>query len=127
MYSSNITDEYLLEHGFKPYDPLQYFDNASIIKRFPKRYDDDVGKKYFIDVKKWSNDFVPLDRRDEWWTPYAYECEVQLHTDQPDKEYDGKYLELNFHTDWNLEEVEQFVENVWQTQHMGHYEKWEAC
>ena len=46
-----MTDEYLLERGYKQYKPTQ-FDNESVVARFQKRFDDDFGKKYFIDVLK---------------------------------------------------------------------------
>ena len=49
-----ITDEYIKEHGFKEYNPTR-FDNDSVILRFQKRYDDNFGKKYFIDILKWDN------------------------------------------------------------------------
>ena len=51
-----MTDEYLIEQGYKKYEPTR-FDNESVVARFQKRFDDDFGKKYFIDVLKWSNDY----------------------------------------------------------------------
>ena len=54
-----ITDEYIKEHGFKEYNPTR-FDNDSVILRFQKRYDDNFGKKYFIDILKWDNSYVPV-------------------------------------------------------------------
>ena len=59
-----MDDEYLLERGYKEYLPNPVLDNESIVKKFQKRFDDDFGKKYFIDVTKWSHDYVPVNRRD---------------------------------------------------------------
>ena len=59
-----MTDEYLVEHGYVKYNPT-FFDNESVVARFQKRFDDDFGKKYFINVLKWSQEYVPVERRDK--------------------------------------------------------------
>lgn len=42
-----MTDEYLLELGYKEYEPTM-FDNCSIIARFQKCFDDDFGKNTLL-------------------------------------------------------------------------------
>ena len=101
-----ITDEYIKEHGFKEYNPTR-FDNDSVILRFQKRYDDDFGKKYFIDILKWDNSYVPADRRDKWWKPYSYTYETQITMFK-----DCKALNFEFFSDWTLEQVEKFMEEM---------------
>ena len=39
-----MTDDYLIERGYKKYEPTR-FDNESVVARFQKRFDDDFVKK----------------------------------------------------------------------------------
>ena len=95
-----MTDEYLIERGYKKYEPTR-FDNESVVARFQKRFDDDFGKKYFIDVLKWSHDYVPVDRRDKWWKPFTYHYET----------WNGErrtrvQIEFSFHIPWQTKRTE---------------------
>lgn len=113
-----MNDDYILEHGYKPYDPIQ-FDNYNVVKRFQKRFDDDFGKKYFIDILKWSNDYVPKGRRDSWWTPftYTYEVQVTMHEEE-------NALNLEFFSGWTLENVENFMKDFFEKMKPNYYESW---
>lgn len=111
-------DEYLKEHGFHEYKPTQ-FDNNSVVSRFQKRYDDDFGKKYFIDVLKWDNSYVSYDRRDKWWKPYTYTYETQITLFK-----DRKALNFEFFSDWTLEQVEKFMEDIFHKMNVNYYETW---
>ena len=113
-----MTDEYLLERGYKKYPPTHYSDY--VVALFQKRFDDDFGKKYFINVLKWSHDFVPTYRRDKWWTPFSYEYEVQVTMLGDDE----KSLDLQFHSSWTLEEVENFIEDFFVKMKANYYEDW---
>lgn len=113
-----ITDEYLLERGYKEYKPTR-FDNESVVARFQKRFDDDFGKKYFIDVIKWSNDYVPVARRDKWWKPFSYHYETQVTMFE-----DQKALNMEFFSAWSLEEVEVFMKKMFHTMNLNYYETW---
>lgn len=113
-----ITDEYIKEHGFKEYNPTR-FDNDSVILRFQKRYDDDFGKKYFIDILKWDNSYVPADRRDKWWKPYLYTYETQITMFK-----DCKAMNFEFFSDWTLEQVEKFMEDLFEKMKVNYYESW---
>ena len=113
-----MTDEYLIERGYKKYEPTR-FDNESVVARFQKRFDDDFGKKYFIDVLKWSQDYVPVDRRDKWWKPFTYHYETQVTMFE-----DAKALNLEFFSDWTLEEVEKYMEDLFNKMNLNYYETW---
>ena len=113
-----MTDEYLIEHGYKKYEPT-CFDNESVVARFQKRFDDDFGKKYFIDVLKWSHDYVPVDRRDKWWKPFTYHYETQVTMFE-----EAKALNLEFFSDWTLEEVEKYMEDLFDKMNLNYYETW---
>ena len=114
-----MTDEYLVKRGYKKYEPTP-FDNESVVARFQKRFDDDFGKKYFIDVLKWSHDYVPVDRRDKWWKPFTYHYETQVTMFE-----DAKALNLEFFSDWTLEEVEKYMEDLFETD-CNKLEKWDT-
>lgn len=115
-----MNDEYLLERGYKQYKPMPYLDNKSIVAKFQKRFDDDFGKKYFIDVAKWSYDFIPVSRRDEWWTPYSYEYHLYITMSEEDKP-----IWMQFGTSWTIEEVEKFAEEFFEKMKPNYYESWD--
>ena len=113
-----INDEYLIKRGYKEYKPTR-FDNESVVARFQKRFDDDFGKKYFIDVLKWSHDYVPNHMRDKWWKPFTYHYETQVTM------FEGeKALNLEFFSDWTLEEVESFMSDMFKKMKLNYYESW---
>lgn len=116
-----MTDKYILEKGYKQYAPTQ-FDKEHTVARFQKRFDDEYGKKYFIDVVKWSKDFIPVERRDEYWQPYGYEYEVQvsMHDDEQNT------INLYFFSDWTLDKVEEFMAEFFEKMCPNYYELWEG-
>lgn len=116
-----MTDDYLRQKGYKEYLPTR-FDNESIVARFQKRFDDDIGKKYFINVIKWSNDFVPVEHRREYWTPFSYEYEAQVTMDGNEDA-----LNLNFFSTWTLEKVEDFMVKFFDRMNPNYYETWDEC
>ena len=107
-----------LNTDIKKYEPT-CFDNESVVARFQKRFDDDFGKKYFIDVLKWSHDYVPIDRRDKWWKPFTYHYETQVTMFE-----ESKALNLEFFSDWTLEEVEKYMEDLFDKMNLNYYETW---
>ena len=115
-----MTDKYILEKGYKQYKPIPY-DNESIVARFQKRFDDEHGKRYFINVLKWSNSFIPVERRDKYWQPYSYEYEVQVSMyDKPNT------IDLHFHSDWTLNKVEAFMTDFFERMYVNYYELWDG-
>lgn len=114
-----MTDEYLLERGYKPYDTTQFY-NYNVVKRFQKRFDDDFGKKYFINILKWSNDYVPNSHRSVWWKPfdYTYEIQVTMHEEE-------NALNFEFFSGWTLERVEKFMEDFFEKMKPNYYESWD--
>ena len=117
-----MTDQYLLEHGYKQFEPIPVIDNDSIVARFQKRFDDKHGKKYFIDVLKWSHDYVPENHRNEYWKPFSYAYEVQVSMYEEES-----FLNLNFFVDWTLEKVEKFMEDFFEKMKPNYYETWDEC
>lgn len=116
---NKMTDEYLFEHGYKKYQPTT-FDNECVVARFQKRFDDDFGKKYFIDILRWSNDYIPISHRGEDWELYSYEYEMHFSMYSEEKS-----LNITLFNSWTLEEVEIFAENFFNTMKPNYYENWD--
>ena len=114
-----MTDEYLLERGYRKY-PQTPFDNEYIVARFQKRFDDDFGKKYFINVLRWSNDYIPVSHRGSNWEPYSYEYEIHFSIHEEEKS-----LNLKFFNSWILKEVEDFAEDFFEKMKPNYYESWD--
>lgn len=86
---------------------------------FQKRFDDEIGKKYFIDVHKHSNDFMQeWDKQQEWYYQYSYEYSCQLY-----KKKSHAAVNMDFFNDWSLEEVENFVEDLFKLGKLDYYER----
>ena len=68
---------------------------------------------------KWSHDYVPVNRRDKWWKPftYCYETQVSMFKEE-------KSLNLEFFSDWTLEEVEKYMEEMFEKMKLNYYESW---
>ena len=108
--------EELEEKGYRKYSPTS-FDNESVVARYQKRFDDDKGKKYFIDVVEWKPFIQPYTRED--FGP-AFEFELQMY---------GKgthnAINMTFHSSWELADVEAFVERQFATGEYDYYELWD--
>lgn len=115
-----MTDEYLFEHGYKKYPPTT-FDNENIVAMFQRRFDDDFGTKYFINISRWSHDYIPVSYRGRNWEPFGYEYEVQVSMYEEEKS-----LNLHFFNDWSLEEVEKFAEDFFTRMKPNYYESWDG-
>lgn len=114
------TDEYFFNLGYKKYDKSQ-FDSDITIYNFQKRFDDEKGKKYFIDINKYSNEWMSeYDKQQDWYKPYSYTYSCQLY----EKETHAP-INLEFFSDWSIERVESFVERLFQNGELDYYEKWD--
>ena len=115
-----MNDEYILECGYKRYNPTA-FDSDSVVSRFQKRFDDEYGKKYFIDILKWSHEFIPANRRDKYYKPFSYTYEI--YTTMFEEE---KGLRIELYNDWTLEETERFAEDFFEKMKPNYYENWDG-
>lgn len=110
-----ITDEKILQAGYTEYEPSS-IDGEYVTKFFQKCFKDDVGKKYYIDIKKW--DFPPYLNAGHK-IPTSYEFYVQLNTQ------DDRVMDLTlFSHGWTIENAEAFVEDMWQKMNLKYYERW---
>ena len=115
-----MNDEYILNRGYKQYPKNPVLDNEAIVANFQKRFDDNFGKKYFIDISKWSHDYVPEYRRDKWWKPFSYEynCYISMFDEE-------KPIYIKFGSSWTLEEVEKYMEDLFDKMKPNYYESWD--
>ena len=111
-----MVDQELLDRGFMQYKPSE-IDHESVEACFQKRYDDEKGKKYFINVKKWASYVHPYSGE---IFPESYEYDTQLY-----KKDDHDAINLLFHSTWSLDDVEDYIEKFWNTGLFDYYEKFE--
>ena len=109
-----MTDQDILDRGYKEYKPTP-FHNSGIVKCFQKRFDDGTGKKYFIDIHKWD-----FSRYTDIPDPYPYEYHMQMYAGE-----DRDAIDITFHSSWKIENVEAYVEKMFQVMEMEYYEKWD--
>lgn len=116
MKSYDTLDEirdWLIPLGFHEYAPTQIH-HSGIITCFQKRYDDDIGKKYFIDVNVWDWTMFPK-------IPEKYHPEITGQYYQA-----GTHDAVNFEfIDWDLEAVEQWLDKLFELGVLEHYEEWD--
>lgn len=113
-----MTDGYLISKGYKKYKPTPFDQENFVVARFQKRFDDEIGKKYFINVVKYSWDFIDESKRDT----YIYEYEGQVSFGE-----NKKSLNLRFSDAWAIEEVEEYMEKLFKVMDANYYEKWKVA
>lgn len=108
------------DRGYKQYRPTQ-FHSRWVSRCWQKRFDDERGKKYFIDINEWDNhDMKARMSRPEDCPDYSYEYEMQMYAKDT---HDA--VNLTFLSSWTLDRVEEFVEKLWATGEFDYYEEWE--
>ena len=112
-----MTDEYLLDRGFTEFKPTR-FNSENVETCFQKRYDDDEGKRYFITINKWKPMKHP--HTGEVWGP-DYEYTAQLY--QKDTHC---AVDILFHSDWALEDVEKHLAAMFDSGMYDYYETWDG-
>lgn len=118
---NKMNDEYLINLGYKQFEPIKYFDSDIVVSRFQKCFKDDFGKKYFINVIKYQNDYIPPSHRTYGWQPYSYEYEMHITMYE-----DEKSLDLKFGIDWELNDIEKFAYDFFDKMKPNYYESWQG-
>lgn len=108
-----MKDNEILDHGFHEYKP-GVLDGHFTERCFQKRYDDEIGIKYFITIKKhiWPNH--PYTGEE---IPPSYECEVNFY-----QKGTHEALNLLYHNGWTLTDVEDYTEKLWNSGLFEHYD-----
>lgn len=110
-----MCDKDFINKGYKEYKPSPV-DNECVVRCFQKRFDDDIGKKYFINAKEWDwhkyELSVPVN--------YEFDFEIQLYSKDLHEP-----VNLNFFSGWSIDKVEQYVESIWSSGMFDYYERWD--
>lgn len=120
MSKEYYTDEDFINRGYKKYNKTP-FDSNSVMYNFQKRFDNENGKKYFINIHKIDNRWME-DRYENqsWYRPFTHEYSCQLYRKET---HDA--LDIVFHSNWNIEQVEEFVEKMFKSGELDYYERWD--
>lgn len=109
-----LTDEMLIEKGYKEWPPSRW-QHKDIEKFFQKRIRDDKGTRYFIDVEKWKEVVHPYTGET---FPSSYVYKAQLY-----KRGTHDAFDMEFHSSWDLDDVEAFLENLFESSGCDYYEE----
>lgn len=102
-----LNDKILLANGYERFGRTA-FDSKNIVCNFTKTFYDDKGNcKYRMIVHKWDISFIRGRVPDGGKHEYGYEYYVQLLG-----KGSRKVIDMNFRSDWELREVEDFVETM---------------
>lgn len=102
----------LIKKGYKEY-PKGVFAPYGVIRFFQKRFDDDIGKKYFINVNEWD---IGFPNGKGIMNGYSYE--VQLYSKNA-----HAAIDLTFHSEWDIDEVEKYVDELFSNGKFDYYEE----
>ena len=111
-----MTEEYIISKGYYKGKPSQ-FDDKAVICRYQKRFDDEIGKKYFIDILKYDLSRVPEKMQTELKEIDAYEFEMQVTIGEG-----NKVINMRYFCDWTLDDVEKFAEDFFDKMKINYYE-----
>ena len=111
---SIMINQDLIDAGYKRWEPAPYEKENCVTDLFQKCITDDVGKKYFINVKRW--DFSIYSGRPE--DSNRFEATVQF-----DRK-DDITINLDILNPKSVEEVEKVYAEAWETGVYKYYEKW---
>ena len=108
----------LTEHGYKKWIPNSRIDTFDY--SYQKRFDDDFGKKYFIDFQFY--DYM------KYYHDHGISVKASV-TFNNDNEEPGKldkpvWLDFDFNS---IEQAEAFVEVMWKSSSSQYYERWSEC
>ena len=115
-----MDDKYLIALGYKQYPPSAV-DSDIVVALFQKRFDDEHGKKYFINVKKNDMSFVPETHRGSYWKPFNYDYEVQVTFGE-----DERTVNMEMFSGWTIEQVEEFLEDFFDKMKPNYDELWDS-
>jgi hypothetical protein len=113
-------DKILIDRGYKQYQPTA-LDSDIVVACFQKRFDDEHGKKYFINVKKNDMSFIPESHRGDYWKKFSYDYEVQVTFGE-----DERAVNLEMFSGWSIEQVEKFMDEFFEKMGPNYYESWDT-
>ena len=112
--NSKLIKKELKEKKFEEYAPTPLFDSDACDKCYQKRYDDEKGKKYFLDVKHYD-----LQHPTTGADLSGYEISTQLYLKDGHKAFN-----INFLSGITISEAEDFIEDLFKGGKLDYYEEW---
>ena len=123
----NSFEQELIDSRYKIFKSV--FNNS--IRGFQKRFDNEIGKKYFITVWHWNHG----KQHPEWENApdkNTYEFDLQFKVNKYEKELTvnltiwGKNLPDDYGENIiSLKETEEFIDKTWNSMGCPYYETWE--
>jgi hypothetical protein len=108
-----ITTQQLIDAGYRKYTGQTEKQFSNVM--YQKRVDDELGKKYFINVSEWDNHEYRLRYSD--MLDFSYEAGAQLTDDL------GTVFNVELLCPDNIKSVEAFFEGLWVSKRCEYYEK----
>lgn len=107
-----MTSEELIKAGYKRFDPPRF--EECITDMYQKCIRDENGnRKYFITFERW--DYSPISNGRN--IPIRFECSVQFT-----HKATGETVNIDCLSGWNLEDIERYYEDQWNTGWYNYYE-----
>lgn len=122
---NNAFEQELIDNGYKPFKSSF----KSAIRGFQKRFDDEIGKKYFITI--WHYNHGKQSNRTDIPDKDSYTSDVQFRFNKNDKdavcniEYWGEVLPNEHRPVITLKDIESFFEDFFNKFKPDYYESWE--
>lgn len=108
-----MTKDTLIKAGYQRWQPSA-IDNECVTDLFEKCIKDNVGKRYFIHIRRWD-----FSRYEPTPTPPRYEATVQFELNNGDT-IDVEYL----CGDWSIEDLEKFYADMWNLGWFKYHERY---
>lgn len=122
-----ITEEILLQNKYKKFNSVweERSHKNTYISSYQKRFDNDVGKKYFITLNL--HDFSQYRQEPE--DKYSWSIDTQFYIPKGDEYHDDETFNVDYfvYGDTTIEMIELFYEKLWNNMGCRHYEKWDEC
>ena len=117
---ANLTIQDWLDVGYKRYNNR---DNSGAEFLLQKRFDDEYGKKYFINARVFN--WKEFQERNPQLPDYSFAPDIQFQF--RNSERPTMNVELILSNEHTIETVEKEFENLWVLVGKPYYEKWEIC
>lgn len=109
-----LTKQDLLAAGYRPFKQQHIREFTD--QFYQKRFDDSVGKKYFITIAEYDNreyqDRIPKLK------DFSYAPESQFETR-------GVTFDVEMFSPESVEQMEMFFEDMWKSMMCDYYERWD--
>lgn len=116
-----VNKELLPEAGYKEFVSPLYRNSELYISSFQKRFDDELGKKYFITVNTYDYTSINKDMG------IKSEADSQFYIVRPDDSEITFNVQCFIDKDSTIDGMENFFSNIWTQMGCRHYERFDEC